>query len=63
MSATKPISDLIRQGWAVEHYSTALGPYGVIEHCFHMSRSGARKVVCVRAKMLGAGAEVTELEI
>ena len=63
MSAAKPISDMVRQGWTIENYSAALGSYGVIEHCFHLSRSGARKLVCVRAKMLGAGVEVTELEI
>lgn len=62
-SPAKPISEMIRQGWNIEHYSTALGSYGVIEHCFHMTRSGARKVVNVRPKMLGVGVEVTELEI
>jgi len=60
---SKPISELVRQGWSIENYATALGSYGVIEHCFHMSRSGAMKVVCVRARMLGSGVEVTELEI
>jgi hypothetical protein len=62
-STPKPISDLVRQGWTIEHYSAALGPYGAIEHCFHLTRSGARKVVAVRAKMLGSGCEATELEI
>jgi hypothetical protein len=60
---TRPISDLVRSGWAIEHYSVALGPYGVLEHCFHMTRSSARKVVTVRARMMGSGVEVTELEI
>jgi len=59
----KPISEMLRQGWSIEHYSTALGSYGVIEHCFHMTRSGARKVVSVRPKIMGRGCDVTELEI
>jgi hypothetical protein len=59
----KPISDLVRQGWTIEHYSAALGNYGMLEHCFHMTRAGARKVVMVRAKMMGAGCEMTELEL
>ncbi|MBN8552730.1 MAG: hypothetical protein J0L52_07545 [Caulobacterales bacterium] len=64
MSETaKPISEMLRQGWSIEHYSTALGSYGVIEHCFLMTRSGARKVVAVRPKIVGRGCDVTELEI
>ena len=62
-TSPKPISELVRQGWTIENYSAALGSYGLIEHCFHMSRSGAMKVVCVRARMMGPGAEATELEI
>lgn len=64
MSASaKPISDMVRQGWTVEHYSAAIGPYGVIEHCFHLSRAGAMKVVAVRDKSLGKGLVVTEREV
>lgn len=60
---TRPISDQVRQGWTVEDYSAALGQYGMVEHCFHMTRNGARKIVTVRSKMMSAGLDVTELEI
>ncbi|HRH20141.1 MAG TPA: hypothetical protein PLE81_05820 [Brevundimonas sp.] len=60
---TRPISDMVRSGWIIENYSAALGSYGVLEHCFHMTRSSARKVVTVRARLMGSGVEVTELEI
>ncbi|WP_029087250.1 hypothetical protein [Brevundimonas aveniformis] len=62
-ASTKPISEMVRAGWTVEHYSAALGSYGLIEHCFHLTRSNGRKIVTVRSKIMGTGVDVTELEI
>ncbi len=60
---SKPISEMVRQGWAVQSYSTAMGSYGLIEHSFLMQRQGALKVVMVRSHFFGGGLDVQEMEV
>lgn len=62
-SKPKPITELVRQGWEIQNYSTAMGSYGLIEHSFVMQRQGALKVVVVRPSYFGGGFDVQELEV
>jgi hypothetical protein len=57
------LSTLLSQGWEVHHYGPAMGPNGVLEHCFHLRRQRENKVLSIRKKFFGRGYDVHELEV
>ena len=59
----KPLSDLVRQGWAVVGYTVTDSGSETWKHNFLLSRQGQQKVLKVRKKMMGEGVVASELEV
>ena len=61
-AAERPLRGLTDQGWEVRQYYPVLGPNGVIEHAFHLTRQRDHKLLVVRRKMMGKELYSEELD-
>lgn len=61
--STRPLSDLVAQGWEVQHYHPLVGTSAMLEHVFHLSRQREHKVLVVRRKVMGDGMYGEEFDI
>ena len=59
----RPLSNLVKQGWEVRHYSCSIGDSGMLEHCFHLARRSENKVLRVRKKVMGGGVVGEEIDV
>ena len=59
----RPLTDQIRQGWALVSHSSAVGDSAMMEHCFLLQRHGQYKVLRVRKKMMGGGVVGEEIDV
>jgi len=59
----KPVSDAVRQGWDIVHYSSTDMNGETYQHNVLLRRQGQHKILTVRKKMIGEGIVVAELEV
>ena len=60
----RPLSTLVAQGWEVIGFTSARDPsWGTHAHHVLLRRQRAHKVLSIRAKALGAGHVVKEIDL
>ena len=61
--ADRPLSDLIAQGWELQHYRTTQDEGAMLMHIFLLRRQRDHKLLVVRRKVMGDGIVAQELDI
>ena len=60
---TRPLSQLVSQGWEVVSYSSGHDDRGALTDCFLLRRQKQHKVLKVRRRVFGAGFVVRETDV
>ncbi|MDC7684804.1 hypothetical protein PQU92_16085 [Asticcacaulis sp. BYS171W] len=60
---TKPLSDLVAQGWEVLNFSTSHDASGLAIDNFLLRKQKMHRILSLRAKMMGKGYVATERDV
>ncbi|ESQ77843.1 hypothetical protein [Asticcacaulis sp. YBE204] len=60
---TKPLSDLVAQGWEILNYSSSHDAAGLNVDNFLLRKQKMHRVLTLRPKMMGKGYATTERDI
>lgn len=60
---SRPLSELVAQGWEILNYSSAHDPNGVVVENFLLRKQKMHRILSVRPKVLGKGFVVKEMDV
>jgi hypothetical protein len=60
---TRPLSELVTQGWEILNYTSSYDGSGVVVENFLLRKQKMHRILSVRPKMVGKGYVVKEMDI
>ena len=60
---SRPLSELVAQGWEILNYSSSHDPSGVVVENFLLRKQKTHRILSIRPKVLGKGFVVKEMDV